>query len=400
MTNDEFPNNNAGEIPAENTLPASDANEDSTPAKLSFRDIAFKKDENGKYVVNVIDMGTPPAETPDTSASGYADIYNNRGLYDRPCGAEYEQLVTPEMLRIYEPDIISDPWDRVNALVGLENVKKQLRQIEMRIKFDGKRRQAGLQTDIPSNHFVFMGNPGTGKNEVARILGALLLKAGLLSKGHVVEVDRSDLVGGYIGWSAIKTKQIVEIARGGILFIDEAYALWQDSSWDFGSEVVSTLLKEMEDSRQNFIVVLAGYKNRMDPLIQSNPGLKSRVRHFITFADYTSEELHQIFKKFCSDNHYRLDDSADAALLQFLGAYCRFIDKTESGNARFIRNAFEKTLEKMASRVIGQGLDDIRDFQVIRLTDIPKLEELTGKSSSEYRSISEKLTKLKPKDEE
>jgi len=355
--------------------------------KLSFRDLAFKKDENGEYYVNVIDPNSY------TSAS---DFCPSEQIAASHTLGRFE-MIKPETLSIHEPDFSMDPWQRLEALIGLEGIKKQLRQIEMRIEFDRKRRESGLQNHTPANHFVFLGNPGTGKNEVARILGALLHKAGVLSRGHVVEVDRSDLVGGYVGWSAIKTREVVQVAKGGILFVDEAYALWQDPSWDFGPEVISTLLKEMEDNRQDIIVILAGPNDMMQPLLNSNPGLKSRIRHYIEFKDYKSEELFEIFGKFCTDSQYRIDDDVTPILRKIFEQYSRFLNKTEAGNARFVRNVFEKTLEKMAARVIEQKLEGIEHLQLIRAADIPKLEEVTG-ARKEYKSISEKVVLLRPRD--
>ncbi len=278
---------------------------------------------------------------------------------------------------IHEADIIADPFEKLESLIGLEKVKAQIYAIEKRIRFDAMRAEHNLTSPAHSHHFVFTGNPGTGKNEVARILGALFKKMGLLETGHVVETDRSTLVGQYIGETAQKTKDVINKAMGGVLFIDEAYSLFDDLRGDYGAETVATLLKVMEDKRSDFIVVMAGYKDEMNNLINSNPGLKSRINHTLHFDDYSAEELHAICHLFIGEGQFTFEETADEALYKLMEKAAKTLNK-RFGNARFARNVIEKTLEKMATRVINNDLRTEDDLKIIRFMDIPSLEEMTG----------------------
>ena len=308
------------------------------------------------------------------------------------------KFLNPEKLSIYQPNTETDSWEQLNKLIGLEGIKKQLKHIQNRIEFDKKRSDIGFKNDTPSNHFVFSGNPGTGKNEVARILGNLLLEIGVLSKGHVIEVDRSDLAMGYVGQSAIKTREVIEEAAGGILFIDEAYTLNVDDDWGYSEEIIATIIKEMEDKRDDIIFIFAGYKDEMKMLLKSNPGFQSRVRHKIEFDDYSTEELKGIYQKFCNENDYILHKNTDKGLEKLFKATAKE-NRTEFGNGRFVRNAFEKTLEKMASRVIELELGTAEDLTTIIFSDIPSISEVTGKKEDSYKSTSDKIAQFKPKDD-
>lgn len=367
-----------------------------TKKEFTFSDLAFKKDEDGKLVVNIVNEEDFTESTP-------CDAYNTSSGIDEPFYPypgkfghyHYEDYTSG--LRIHKPGG-EDAWKQIESLIGLDSVKAQLQDIQSRIYFDQKRAKAGLKTSQSSNHFVFYGNPGTGKTILSRILGRRFKEMGLIEHGHVVEVDRSDLVGEYIGQTAIKTKEAIKAAKGGILFIDEAYSLYSSYDRDFGHEAMSTLVKAMEDNRDNMIVIMAGYKQEMDDLVRMNPGLKSRIRHHLHFPDYSVEELGGIFEKFCNEDDYILDEDAKQALHTLMKA-TKKLNPERMGNGRFVRNAFETTLEKMASRVMRMDLEQAEDLQTIRFSDIPSIEDITvGTNRDPYGGGGDNIRPLRPSD--
>jgi len=256
----------------------------------------------------------------------------------------------------------------LNNLIGLQDIKHDVHELIDLVQVQKMRRQRGLKEIPVSLHLVFTGNPGTGKTTVARILAQLYKEIGILKKGQLVEVDRADLVAGYVGQTAIKTKEVIEKAMGGILFIDEAYTLIKEGN-DFGQEVIDTLLKEMEDQRDDFIVVVAGYQELMEKFINSNPGLKSRFNKYFTFPDYTNEELWQIFQDICKGYDYNVTDEAAVVIKEII---CKKkAEKAENfANAREIRNLFEKIVTKQATRVRKLADASDRDLTLITGEDI------------------------------
>lgn len=339
-------------------------------AGKSFSDLVFKKDENGNRFCTVHEYDPPDSDSFNTiSSSNAEDQAESYGAYQYDTGF-YKNIP----VKCIHPDPEADPYEQLEALIGLKKAKHQISLIEKRILFEQKREAAKLVNFASSNHFVFKGNPGTGKTEMARLLGHILQKTGVLDSGHVIEVDRSDLIGGWVGHSALKTEAVIEKAMGGILFIDEAYSLNHDAGWDFGEEVIATLLKAMEDKRSEFVVVMAGYGEEMDRLIASNPGLKSRFRHHIDFEDFGSAELLQIFEKFCREHDYTPSEDALKSLENTLKSAEKQA-KLHSGNARLVRNVFESTIENMAVRVVNQDLDDLK---TIHFSDIPPYETIFG----------------------
>ena len=244
--------------------------------------------------------------------------------------------------------------NELNNLIGLKNVKEEVNSLIHLQEIKKLRKERGLK-DIPiSNHLVFYGNPGTGKTTVARLLAQIYHKMGILSKGHLIEVDRAGLVAGYVGQTAIKTQDKINEALGGVLFIDEAYSLTSSSykEDDFGMEAINTLIKAMEDHRDDFIVIVSGYPNLMSDFINSNPGLQSRFNKYISFDDYTIDELVEIFKKMCIDSGYI---PTEDAILYFRKVFTeKYNNRTSNfGNAREVRNYFERAITNQANRIFG-----------------------------------------------
>ena len=242
---------------------------------------------------------------------------------------------------------------KLDQLTGLPNVKAEVKKLVNLVRVQQLRRERGLATPPLSLHLVFTGNPGTGKTTVARLISQIYKALGLLSKGHLVEVDRSGLVAGYVGHTALKVTDVVTNAKGGILFIDEAYTLVSasGSSCDFGQEAIDTLLKSMEDYRDDFVVIVAGYPEQMTAFLTSNPGLQSRFNKYVVFEDYTINELCKILDDLCTSSEYFLNESAtyySVELIQNLVSRC----PTTFGNARGVRNLFEQAISAQASRVI------------------------------------------------
>ena len=260
----------------------------------------------------------------------------------------------------------------LDELVGLENVKTEIRSIVNFAKIQRIRKRRGLKVFPISYHLVFIGNPGTGKTTVARIVAKVYKELGLLSKGHLTEVDRSGLVAGYVGQTAIKTQEVISKAMGGILFIDEAYMLSSERDV-FGQEAIDTLLKAMEDHRDDLIVIVAGYESLMKTFIESNPGLKSRFNRFIHFDDYTPDELYAIFTGLCSKNQYILSEDAETLVKEYFRLV--YEARTESfGNGRAVRNCFEKMITNQANRMAQYKEASLEEIQTIEKEDLAFLE--------------------------
>ncbi|OPZ25975.1 MAG: Stage V sporulation protein K [Bacteroidetes bacterium ADurb.BinA174] len=270
--------------------------------------------------------------------------------------------------RIY-PSLQSNAQEELEALIGLTNVKEEIKTLANFIKIQQKREAKGLKTSQLSYHCVFTGNPGTGKTTVARIIAEIYKELGVLQKGHLVETDRSGLVAEYIGQTAVKTNKIINSALDGVLFIDEAYSLYSSSDNDYGKEAIATLLKRMEDNRDRLVVILAGYTNEMKEFIDSNSGLQSRFNRYIEFPDYSAEELYKIFEFKANEFDYTISDSAQKRLISYFNTIVNKNDEN-FGNARFVRNFFEKTLEQQANRLASQSFLTIQQLTEIKLEDI------------------------------
>jgi len=269
---------------------------------------------------------------------------------------------------------LEEAMAELNELVGLDVVKKDVDSLVNLVKVRAMRKERGLKCPDMSFHLVFSGNPGTGKTTVARIIGKIYSALGLLSKGHLVEVDRSGLVAGYVGQTAIKTQEVIQKALGGVLFIDEAYSLAPEKAdKDFGQEAIDTILKAMEDHRDDFVVIVAGYASLMPRFIDSNPGLKSRFNKYLDFADYDGDQLYAIFMGRVERNDYKLNEEADAAIREHLKQL--YEDRDDNfGNGRDVRNLFEKIIANQANRVAQMDAPTDEDILTITKEDLVGLE--------------------------
>lgn len=264
---------------------------------------------------------------------------------------------------------LEELMDQLNSLIGLEGVKHEVSSLINLLKIKKVREDRGFKVADVSKHLVFLGNPGTGKTTVARLLSKIYKQLGALEKGQLVEVDRAGLVAGYVGQTALKTKEKIEEAMGGILFIDEAYTLAKGGN-DFGQEAIDTILKAMEDCRDSFVVIVAGYPEPMSSFLESNPGLKSRFNKNILFEDYSEAELLQIFHSFCDKYDIHMSPEAEDALVGYLNKLCKN-KPVNFANGREMRNLFETAYSNQANRL--STLNEISDEALNEIT----IEDLT-----------------------
>ena len=267
-----------------------------------------------------------------------------------------------------KPESIEDLKKELATYIGLEDVKKEVETLINLVTIQKLRKENGLPVNELSLHMVFSGNPGTGKTMIARLMARIYKSLGILSKGQLVEVDRSGLVAGYVGQTAIKTGEVIEKALGGVLFIDEAYALTTRGGNDYGQEAVDTLLKAMEDHRDDLIVIVAGYIELMQEFVKSNPGLESRFNRFLHFPDYSIDEMMAIFDMRCSQNSYTLAEDAKPILRVLLKL--KSLDVKGFGNARGVRNLFERAVTAQANRLSTDPDITKEDLMLLTADDI------------------------------
>ena len=330
-----------------------------------------------------VDTPNTPAETPEAPAPAQTQ--------------STEKEAEPEALPV---ENIEDIKKELDQLIGLDGIKREVKNLINMVSIHKLREKEGLKTVDMSLHMVFSGNPGTGKTTIARIMARIYRSLGILSKGQLVEVDRSGLVAGYVGQTAIKTGKVIESAKGGVLFIDEAYSLSSKSENDFGSEAIETLLKAMEDNREDLIVVVAGYDGLMDEFIHSNPGLESRFNRYLHFDDYTLDEMIGIFKLQLRKGEYTLGEGAEEALRSYIEE--ANTSSVTFGNARGVRNIFEKVLTEQANRLsaISEDLDRQQlmtltkeDIEAARLHD-DRLSKLIEEQAQLEKNAEEALDAL------
>lgn len=326
----------------------------------------------------------------------FANGRSMRLLFDKICKRQAERLekadihlmIDEQLMTIEKVDI---PYDspssvdyrecllKLSTLVGLESVKKEISNLAAFINLQILR---GEQNTFQGKHYVFTGNPGTGKTTVARIMSDVFRTLGILSRGHLVEADRSKLVAGYSGQTAIKTNQLIDSAIGGVLFIDEAYTLKSSDNDSFGTEAIDTLLKRLEDDRGKFICIVAGYTNQMHDFINSNPGLKSRFTHTIHFDDYSADELTQIFVNLAESRHFKIDDKTKSGVHRLFEQLYLRKDKN-FGNAREVRKIFDATIERQSQRLvkdISNSSNTEYDIYDIIYDDLPLTQDQNVKS--------------------
>ena len=333
---------------------------------LQQLDVIRSMTERNLRSVNSDFWGTPlsPAEKPGEKAAPKTPDKTPGKAPEKKSGGPEQPSETPEPL---PKEDMKDLLAELDGYIGLQTVKEEVHNLINMASVYQLRRQHDLPTTDMSLHLVFTGNPGTGKTMMARMMARIYRSLDILSRGQLVEVDRSGLVAGYVGQTAIKTQKVIEKAMGGVLFIDEAYALNGRSENDFGQEAIDTILKAMEDHRDDLVVIVAGYTDLMDRFIHSNPGLESRFNRFLLFDDYTTDEMVDIFRMQCKKGCYQLTEDARPLVRDYIAEESA---DDSFGNARGVRNLFEHILVAQNNRLAAMENVTREDLTVITADDV------------------------------
>ena len=333
---------------------------------LQQLDVIRSMTERNLRSVNSDFWGTPlsPAEKPGEKAAPKTPDKTPGKAPEKKSGGPEQPSETPEPL---PKEDMKDLLAELDGYIGLQTVKEEVHNLINMASVYQLRRQHDLPTTDMSLHLVFTGNPGTGKTMMARMMARIYRSLDILSRGQLVEVDRSGLVAGYVGQTAIKTQKVIEKAMGGVLFIDEAYALNGRSENDFGQEAIDPILKAMEDHRDDLVVIVAGYTDLMDRFIHSNPGLESRFNRFLLFDDYTTDEMVEIFRMQCKKGCYQLTEEAQPLIRDYIAEESA---DDSFGNARGVRNLFEHVLVAQNNRLATMEKITREDLMTITADDV------------------------------
>ena len=307
---------------------------------------------------------------PQGGNGGSAGKVGNGKASATPAAKQATPPAEPKGEATFDEDKFNEAMAKLNSLIGLARVKQEVTEWVNLVKVLNMRKARGLAAPDKSCHLVFKGNPGTGKTTVARLMADICHALGFLSKGHLVETDASGLVAGYVGQTAIKTKEVLDEAMGGVLFIDEAYAVVGEGNKQFGKEAIDIITKGMEDNRSDLIVIVAGYDRPMEEFLAANEGLASRFSNEIHFDDYNGEELFQIFERFCRQSQYVIEPAAQSLLRNYLDYLYHHHDE-KFGNAREMRKLFEAVITLQAQRLTKLPNPTDSELQTLKVEDLP-----------------------------